>query len=895
MAGARERFQAAEERFLAWLDAPAAQRDELVRDARAEDAELGALLEQLIRGHAALEPGFLEPTDEEGLAGRTLGAFTLRRVLARGGMGVVYEAEQAAPRRTVAVKVVRVADGRAAEVEREAAFLARLAHPNVARVHAAGALELGGRVFAWFAMELVPNARSITRFAQENGLGLDARLALFLEACAAIAHAHQRGVLHLDVKPSNLLVGDAGVVQAIDFGLGRARGAQDAAGTGGAGTLGAMAPEQLELDGVVDARADVHGLGAVLVELVASRPLRALDGLDVEEAARRVRAPVALELPTSVPADLAAIVAKSVAHRPEDRYAAVGELAEDVRRFRAFEPVRARPASAVHAFALLARRRRALVGAAVVAVLALVGGGTAALVSASQARDALAGETRARMRAERVLALHERILSAYRPRNALGREVDVRAVLDDALAACERELADDPRALAEMLGVLAVTRTELGDLARARELFERALVLAPERDDGGVRASLRSSFAYALLLLGERDGARRELDLALPVLRSDASARAELGLALYRASELERLSGAPVAARARLDECLALCGDERTVLRARALEQLGAIAYRERDLARAEELHRAALAIGTERLPELHPALASLENSLAGDLFDRGRVAEAREHWERALAVFERVLDPGHPDLATVLGNLALARERTGDREGAIAMHERALAARRAALGDAHPRVAATLRNLAHARLGVKDLVRAEADAREAIAVDARACALPGAACDGADLGQDHLTLGIVLRERRELAGAEAAARESVQRLRAALPEGHADLAQPLTLLGSTLVDLERAVEAEPLLREAYELRRAKLGDGWLTANSASVLGGALVRLDRNEEAETLLAPAAEALERALGARDFRVRDAWRRVATLYERTGRAEDARALRERVGGP
>ncbi|MBK7875769.1 MAG: tetratricopeptide repeat protein [Planctomycetes bacterium] len=897
MAAPNDSFAAAEERFHAWLEAgaDAAARAAIVRSARDEDAELGRLLDLLIRGYTHLEPGFLEPADEEGLAGSALGGFVLSRVLARGGMGVVYEAEQAAPRRTVAVKIVRVADGRAADVEREAALLARLSHPNVAQVHAAGALERGGRVFAWFAMELVSGARSITRFADEAALDLDARLALFLDACAALQHAHQRGVLHLDVKPSNLLVDDAGTVKVIDFGIGRARGADDALGFAGAGTFVAMAPEQLDPDAVIDARADVHGLGAVLCELVAGRPLRALDGLAPDAATRRVRKPVELALGADVPSDLAAIVARAVAHDAGDRYAGIAELAEDVRRFRACEPVRARPPSVFRRLALFVRRRRALAAAAVLVALALAGGSTAALVSAVRARDALAAETRARARAERVLALHERIFAAYRPGNALGREVDVRAVLDGALAACERELAGDPSALAEMLGVLAATRTELGDLARAKELFERALELAPVREDGSVDAPLRSSFAYALIQLGERDRARSELEQALPVLRADPAARAELGLALYRASELARLSGDAVSARARLDEALALCGDERTVLRARVLEQLGAVEYRARDLARAEELHREALAIGGERLPELHPARASMENSLAGDLFERGKVQEAREHWERALATFEQVLDATHPDLATVLGNLALARERTGDLDGAIELHERALAARRAALGEAHPRVAGTLRNLAMACLARKDLARAEACARDAIAVDERACARPGAPCDGADLGQDYLTLGIVLRERRDLDGAMRAAQECVRQLRAALPAGHADLAQPLTLLGSTLVDLGRAAEAEPLLREALELRRAKLPGSWLAANSASVLGGALVELGRHAEAEELLAPAAEALAKALGPRDFRVRDAWKRLATLFERTGRTESATELRERAAGP
>ncbi|CAN0176742.1 unnamed protein product, partial [Phaeothamnion confervicola] len=329
------------------------------------------------------------PGDRPG-AGGTLGEYRLLRVVGRGGMGVVYEAEQRPLGRRVAVKVLPFAAALDADqqrrFEREARTAAGLHHTHIVPVYAMGAD--GGAYY--FAMQFI-DGRPLTEVVARLRAGDRAPLVpgepdraravarLGVQAAEALACAHRAGVVHRDVKPGNLLLDAAGHLWLTDFGLARCGADPALTRTGDVvGTVRYMSPEQVSGAAPADARGDVYALGATLYELLTLEPCYA--GRDRADLLRRIlstdpRPPRRLD--PAVPADLETIVLTALAREPERRYASADALAADLRRFLGHRPIAARRPSLAARAAKFARRHRAAVAAAA-AVLALAAAGLAA-------------------------------------------------------------------------------------------------------------------------------------------------------------------------------------------------------------------------------------------------------------------------------------------------------------------------------------------------------------------------------------------------------------------------------------------------------------------------------------------------------------------------------------
>lgn len=344
----------------------------------------------------ALEPG----------AGLTLGGFRIVQRIASGGMGTVWEAEQLAPRRRVALKTLRFGAATRESVRRfryEAEILARLRHPSIAQILASGVEVLGGESVPWCALEFVPGALWITQFAEERALALPARLELFATLCRAVQHGHERGVIHRDLKPSNVLVDETGSLKVIDFGVARLAtptpGLTSLHTEAGRliGTLQYMAPEQLlDANAEADTRNDVYALGAILYELVTGQQPHDLATASLAEAARTLAEheparPSALR--AKISHDLDAITLMALAKQRERRYPSAEALGRDIERFLRGEPIEARSPSLGEQLAHFARRHFVLVSAAS-AVLTILAGATA--VSLRYAFDAGRAESEAR-------------------------------------------------------------------------------------------------------------------------------------------------------------------------------------------------------------------------------------------------------------------------------------------------------------------------------------------------------------------------------------------------------------------------------------------------------------------------------------------------------------------
>ena len=355
-----------------------------------------------------------------GEAPATLGPFRLVRQVGRGGMGVVYEAVQEPLGRRVALKVLPPEIARQPSFRgrfgREAAAAARLHHTNIVPVFASG--EHDGTLY--FAMQFI-DGRTVADLVAGLRAGGDrpadhcrqsARLAL--QAAEALACAHGHGVLHRDVKPANLLVDAAGTLWVADFGLAKAGDADDLTGTGElVGTLRYLAPERFA--GRCDARSDVYALGATLYEMLALRP--AFDETDRLRLVQQVAGgapPLRLAAP-GVPPDLETVVRKAMAADAADRYPTAQEMADDLRRFLADLPVKARRTPAWERLRRWARQNPALArmtAAVVVLLLVLVVG-------------SLGAAWRFNRMAERALGAEhdatERLFEALRARAEAGR------------------------------------------------------------------------------------------------------------------------------------------------------------------------------------------------------------------------------------------------------------------------------------------------------------------------------------------------------------------------------------------------------------------------------------------------------------------------------------------
>jgi eukaryotic-like serine/threonine-protein kinase len=316
---------------------------------------------------------------------KLLGDFELIREVGRGGMGIVYEARQVSLGRRVAVKVLPAAslldERQLQRFQNEARAAAQLNHPHIVDVICIGC----DNGVHYFAMRFVEGqtlaemsvVRGPSSVATDHGPRTTDKIEWIAQAAEALEYAHNSGVVHRDVKPSNLLVDGEGKLWVTDFGVARFGDDAGLTLTGDLlGTLRYMSPEQaLGRLSAIGPRSDVYSLGATLYELLASRPV--FDGEDRGELLRQVafERPAALRtLDPRLPRDLETIAHKALEKSPEDRYASAGEMAADLRRFLRGEPIRAKPPTlGQRAFKWSWRYRRLVASAAAVLVLAFIG------------------------------------------------------------------------------------------------------------------------------------------------------------------------------------------------------------------------------------------------------------------------------------------------------------------------------------------------------------------------------------------------------------------------------------------------------------------------------------------------------------------------------------------
>jgi serine/threonine protein kinase/tetratricopeptide (TPR) repeat protein len=813
--------------------------------------DLRARVDALLRAHDEVSGFLQEPQDKPAVTteeraaserpGTVIGPYRLLQQIGEGGMGVVWMAEQTQPvQRKVALKVIKPGmDSRQiiARFEAERQALAMMDHVNIARVLDAGATAAG---LPYFVMELVHGV-PITKYCDDNHLTPRERLELFVPVCQAIQHAHQKGIIHRDVKPSNIMVtlyDGKPVPKVIDFGVAKAieqklteRTLFTQYGTM-VGTLEYMSPEQAEMSAMgVDTRSDIYSLGVLLYELLTgSTPLshkrlkqaafaEILRMIKEEEppkpstrlsdsgealasiSAQRHMEPA--KLTKLVRGELDWIVMKTLEKDRNRRYETASGLADDVQRYLKDEQVQACPPSSVYRLKKFVRRNKGPVLAATVVVLALVAGIVGTTWGLLYAQSAQQAETQQRERAEQ----ETRIAQAVRDflRKKLLIQADTRHQAD---------------ALREAGGDSAGVKYD----PTIRELLDRAAAeLAPDKID--------AQFPNQPLVQAE----------ILHTIGETYTGIGEYGLAidpLKRALDLRQRQLAP---------------DHRDTLD--TMHNL-AMAYHESGkLAEAIRLFEQVRDKRAVKLGPDHADTLTTQLSIASAYMSAGKLAEAIRLIEQVRDKRAEKLGPDHADTLTSLHFLALAYTQAGNLREAIRLFERVLDKRAVNLGPDHPHTVGT-------RSGLAVAYSKAGRFKEAIALNEETLKLrkdKRGPDDPHTLLSMH-NLAVTYHNALRLKEAIALLEETLKRSEAKLGHDH-----PLTLLcmdslGRAYCEASRFKEAVPILQKALKLKTDKLSrDHPSTLLSMNSLAWAYKGDGQHKEGVKLLDEAVKLSEVKLG------------------------------------
>jgi serine/threonine protein kinase len=789
-------------------------------------------------GSAPVEPGGAEAAGEVLVSG-CLGDFRIIRKVGRGGMGVVYEAEQISLGRRVALKVLPFAaalDGKQLQrFQNEARAAAGLHHTNIVPVFSVGcergvhyyAMQfIDGRPLSDLILQLrqaeqgqrggprpeeapasqdrttayqaapradtragatVRAAGSETPLTSEGRRGQEyyRRVAeLGVQAAEALDHARQLGIVHRDVKPANLLLGSDGRLWVADFGLAQVRQGEAGLTLSGdlVGTVRYMSPEQaLGQRGLVDHRTDVYSLGVTLYELLTLEP--AFAGQNNQELLRQIaseepRPPRRIN--RAIPAELETIVLKALEKSPADRYGTAQELADDLERFLKFEPIRARRPSLVHKGKKWARRHRGLVGTAAV-------GAAAVLVTAVG-----------------LLAL------------------------DNAHIRQEQKQTQAEKDRAE---------TRESETTALLEFFENRIFAAarPERQEGG---------------LGSEVTLRRALQAALPSVEKsftdkpliEARLRMTLGQSFLHLGDTE--IAAEQFQRARTLYFQHRGADDIDTLR--SMNNLAASYNALGWYAESLELCEETLALRKITLGPRHLDTLSSMHNLANCYAGLGRHVEALDLRQETLDLYKATLGVDHRNTLLAMHNLANSYYNLGRYNDALNLQEGTLKLLSAKLGPDHPEALRSLTNLANAY---------------------------------ADLGKHAKAL--------------KARQEVLDLCKTKLGVDHPETLKSMNNLGNSYGALGRFPDALQVHQQTLDLRKAKLGsDHPDTLQSMNNLSNCYAELGRNAEAlklreETL---ALRKRKQGLGHPDTLV--SMHNLAQTYGALGRHADALRLREQT---
>ena len=802
---------------------------------------------------------------------QAIGRYQIRRLLGEGGMGVVYEAEQDHPCRTVALKVIR--PGLASEelllrFERESHALGRLQHPGIAQIYEAGTADAGFGPQPYFAMEFI-RGESLRDYAAAHHLDTRQRLEVIAKICDAVEHAHQRGLIHRDLKPGNILVDETGQPKILDFGVARLTDSEGQVTRQTdlgqlVGTLAYMSPEQVQADPLeLDTRSDVYALGVILYELLAGRlPYHISNKLHEAVQTIREEDPTRLSsISRNYRGDIETIVAKALEKDKARRYASAAALAADIRRCLSDEPIMARPASASYQLQKFARRHKALVGGVAAVFVVLVSGIVASSWEALRARRAEQTAVVAQQTAQAVNDfLQNDLLAQASASNQAGPDtkpdpdLKVRTALDRASAKIAGKFATQPAVEASIRQTIGSTYRDLGLYSEARQQMEHALDLRRRALGEKAPSALSTMNLLAEVYMLEGDYRKAE--------------------SLYtKALEIRR----------------SISGEEQPDT-LEVMNNLGELYELTSNFSQAEVLLSKVLAIQRRVSGAEHPDTLDAMNNLAVAYLSDGKYGQAEALLDTALEIRHRVSGDEHQDTLAVMDNLAQVSLREGKFARAEALDGQALEISRRIYGSEHPSTLIKMNNLAGIYRTEGKYVQSEALFANTLEIRRRVS------------GEGHPetlivmhNLALVYQREAKYVQAEELFTKVLDLRRRVLGDENFDTLTTSSALGLVRLQLHKYGEAEKTLRSALRSYEKTSPEVWQRYNCQSLLGASLAGQQRYVEAEPLLLAGYEGMiQRAAtipAQNRYYLEEAQNAILRLYQSWGKPEKLAEWRQK----
>ena len=750
--------------FLEVCDLPVADREASIVARCGDDRQLREQVEALLREDPGEADTSFEPlvrsdrADEVAAAlleapGTMIGPYRIDQVVGEGGFGTVFLAQQESPiRRRVALKVIKLGmDTRqvVARFEQERQALAMMDHPNIAKVFDAGSTSNGR---PYFVMEYC-KGQPITRHCDEQRLSVAERLGLFVQVCQAVQHAHQKGLIHRDLKPGNILVAEVdghAVAKVIDFGIAKATqadGVQHSQFTRHGQLIGTpeyMSPEQAEGGLDIDTRTDIYALGVLLYELLTgstpfdARSLRSAAFDEIRRIIREVDPPRPSTRLSQSTATLSAIasnrrseptrlggllrgeldwvVMKAIEKQKDHRYASAAEFADDISRYLRDEPVSARPTTAIYRWRKFARRNKGLVAAVAAVTISLAAGLAATTMMYVRAEQAREREAAQRERAETKSAttqaindfLTQDLLAASNPWDGGGRSVTVAQTLDKAGANVQARFAGMPQVEASVRSTLAESYRSLGLFSDATPHYERAMSLRSETGgDEGDLADLLRMQAANLQSLGQyaeaeklcRDALARHTklhgaDSAAVADTLECLADIQVGQSLYADAEKSLRSALSIRQSAAKSSANDLALARLTNTLSSNMSLMG-------NYAEAEKLKLSSLDLFKAATGEKSAYVAQVLSDLGSLYFEMERYPESEQYFNLSLPLMTELLGSEHLTVLINRRSLANTISFLGRDAEAEPMFREVIAASERTVGVSHPQTMAAVNSLA--------------------------------------------------------------------------------------------------------------------------------------------------------------------------------------------------
>jgi len=857
-----------------------------------------------------------------------IGHYQIVGRVGEGGMGIVYEAEQEKPRRTVALKLIKAGRGSPETLrrfEQETQALGRLQHPGIAQIYEAGTADTGFGPQPYFAMEFI-RGRPLRDYVQARHLDTRQKLRLIVKICEAVNHAHQRGIIHRDLKPGNILVDETGQPKILDFGVARVTDSEAQVTRQTdlgqlVGTLAYMSPEQVLGDPLeLDTRSDVYALGVILYELLAGRLPYSISQR-LHEAVETIRdsdpAPLS-SINRSYRGDIETIVAKALEKDKTRRYGSAEGLADDIRRYLTEEPIAARPLSARYQLQKFARRNRPLVAGVAAVLIVLVGG---IVISTREAQRARRAEqvsmaerdraTREKQRADEESAVAKAVndflqndllaqasASAQAGPQALpDPDLKVRTALDRAAARIEGKFEKQPLVEASIRETIAETYEGLGLYPQAQKQVERAVELR--------RHLLGESHPDTLTSMEELAGLYADQDkyaLAEPLNAKVLEVRRHVlgpenpdtltsmnDLALVYLNQGKYGQAEPLFAKA-LEIRRRTLGDEHLDTLS-SMHNLALLYRDQRKYGLAEPLYSKVVEVRERILGQDHPATLLSMNNLAVLYGIEGKYPLAEPLYAKIVEIQPRVLGKEHPDTLLGMSNLAACYVAEGKYAKAGPLYAKVLGIQRRVLGEENSDTLESIRGLAWLYLGEGEYNQAELLLARVLQVRRRTLGEQSPATVAA-----MSNLAMLYRREGRYAPAESLLTKVLEIQRRSLGPQHPETADSMAALGDVFLEEHKYSGAGPLLREALNTQQMTSPDSWQRYYSESLLGASLSGQKQFAKAELLLLSGYDGMGLRKATIPFPSRwaldEAGQRVIDLYQAWRKPEKAQAWREKL---